>query len=397
MSISGAGVKAMANAANREAVTRFEAALHCLSVCRETRTHGRRASISVLTCATRSSSWGKTRAVWPCCAKLNPGRRPRRCAAARLDCFLLSTHCLLSGDSDQAIAAGECALALASACEQAALQADVHLHLGQAYHARGHYQKAVEVLAWNVEALADPAFRDQAGPAGLFSMHSLPVSVVFRGARRVPRGTGIWTGGDPAGRNRGHPYGLVAAYGSVGLLYLRKGELDKAIPQLERSLALCRSADIRLMLPTVASSLGAAYALGGRPAAALPLLEQAVAQATAMHLMLYYALAVASLSEAYLLADNVEQAHEHAVRALALCQAHKEEGHHAWVLRLLGDIAVRREPPDAEEAAACHQAAQTRARALGMRPLRPLPSGPGLSLLPTGSEHAGWPRTGHRY
>ena len=111
---------------------------------------------------------------------------------------------------------------------------------------------------------------------------------------------------------------------------------------------------------------------GRRPAAALPLLEQAVAQATAMHLMLYYALAVASLSEAYLLADNVEQAHEHAVRALALCQAHKEEGHHAWVLRLLGDIAVRREPPDAEEAAACHQAAQTRARALGMRPSSPI-------------------------
>jgi tetratricopeptide (TPR) repeat protein len=161
----------------------------------------------------------------------------------------------------------------------------------------------------------------------------------------------------------------VAAYGSVGLLYLRKGELDKAVPQLERSLALCRSADILLMLPTVASSLGAAYALGGRLAAALPLLEQAVAQATAMHLMLYHALTVASLSEAYLLAGDVAQAHEHAVRALALCQAHKEEGHHAWVLRLLGDIAVRREPPDAEEAAACYQVAQTRARALGMRPL----------------------------
>ena len=135
------------------------------------------------------------------------------------------------------------------ACEQAALQADVHLHLGQAYHARGHYQKAVEVLAWNVEALADPAFRDQAGPAGLFSMHSLPVSVVFRSSARSPKDWHMdrrrsgW-------QKPGHPYGLVAAYGSVGLLYLRKGELDKAIPQLERSLALCRSADIRLMLPT---------------------------------------------------------------------------------------------------------------------------------------------------
>jgi tetratricopeptide (TPR) repeat protein len=167
----------------------------------------------------------------------------------------------------------------------------------------------------------------------------------------------------------GHPYGLVAAYGSVGLLYLRKGELDKAIARLERSLALCHSADIPLMLPTVASSLGAAYALDGQLTAALPLLEQAVAQASAMHLMVYHPLAVAALSEAYLLAGNVELAHEHAMRALALCQEYKEEGHYAWVLRLLGEVAAHRDPPDAEQAAASYQAALTHATALGMRPL----------------------------
>jgi RNA polymerase sigma-70 factor, ECF subfamily len=62
----------------------------------------------------------------------------------------LSTHYLVSGDSDPAIVAGERALALATTCEQVALQADARLHLGQAYHVRGHYQKAVEVLTWTL-------------------------------------------------------------------------------------------------------------------------------------------------------------------------------------------------------------------------------------------------------
>jgi tetratricopeptide (TPR) repeat protein len=109
--------------------------------------------------------------------------------------------------------------------------------------------------------------------------------------------------------------------------------------------------------------------MDGQLTAALPLLEQAVAQASAMHLMVYHPLAVAALSEAHLLAGNVELAHAHAMRALALCQAHKEEGHYAWVLRLLGEVATHRDPPDAEQAAASYQAALTHATALGMRPL----------------------------
>ena len=44
---------------------------------------------------------------------------------------------------------------------------------------------------------------------------------------------------------------------------------------LERSLALCQSADIPQFIPPGAASvLGAAYALAGRTAEALPLLDQ---------------------------------------------------------------------------------------------------------------------------
>ena len=366
-----AGSKAMANAANREAVTHFEAALHCLR--RLPTDQDRRAQVidvcldmrnALLPLGENARCLTVLHEAEPLAEDLDDALRLGWIAS------FLSTHYLVNGDSDQAIAAGERALALATACEHTALQADVRLHLGQAYHARGHYQQAVEVLTWNVEALADPAFQVQDGPTGLFSMHSLPWLVWCLGELGAfPEGLAHGEEAVRLAEAVGHPYGLVAAYGSVGLLYLRKGELDKAIARLERSLALCRSADIPLMLPTIASSLGAAYALDGQLTAALPLLEQAVAQASAMHLMVYHPLAVASLSEAHLLAGNVELAHEHAMRALALCQEHKEEGHYAWVLRLLGEVAAHRDPPDAAQAAASYQAALTHATALGMRPL----------------------------
>ena len=59
-----------------------------------------------------------------------------------------------------------------------------------------------------------------------------------------------------------------------------------------------------------------------------------------------------------------------AIRALELSQAHKERGHQAWALRLLGDIAMHRNPPDFEQAKTHYQQALVLANELGMRPLQ---------------------------
>jgi tetratricopeptide (TPR) repeat protein len=165
------------------------------------------------------------------------------------------------------------------------------------------------------------------------------------------------------------PFALVAAYGTLGLLYLRKGELPQAIPMLERSLSLCQAANILLMLPTVAANMGAAYALCGRLAEALPLLEQAVAQAAAGRLMVHHALQIAALSEAYLLASRLQEAQATAERALELARARQERGHEAYTLRVLGAIAAQWIPARAEPAMAFYQQALALANELGMRPL----------------------------
>src|SRR5205823_5295992 len=167
-----------------------------------------------------------------------------------------------------------------------------------------------------------------------------------------------------------HPFSRVLASWAVGFWALRHGDLLQALPVLERALALAQRAHIRLAVPWVAATLGGAYTLAGRTAEALPLLEQAVVQAVAMRYMVDYALRVGWLGEAYLLAGRLDEASTQAQRALAFSQAHQERGHEAYALRLLGEVAARRTPPETEQAEAHYQQALTLAEELGMRPLQ---------------------------
>src|SRR4029434_1387115 len=74
----------------------------------------------------------------------------------------------------------------------------------------------------------------------------------------------------------------------------------------------------------------------------------------------------------------LEEAQALAERALALARAHQERGHQAYALRILGEIAVRRKPPESEQAGEYYRQALTLAEALGMRPLQaPCPLGLG--------------------
>ena len=120
----------------------------------------------------------------------------------------------------------------------------------------------------------------------------------------------------------------------------------------------------------MAAALGAAYTLGGRVADAVPLLTQAMEQTIATEMGGYQALCSLPLGEAHLLAGRLEEAHALAERALALAHEHQERGNQAYALRLLGDIAAHRAPPDVDHAAAHYRQALALAEDLGMRPLQ---------------------------
>ena len=71
-----------------------------------------------------------------------------------------------------------------------------------------------------------------------------------------------------------------------------------------------------------------------------------------------------------MLAGHLEEAHTLAARTLAFAREHQERGNEAYALRLLGEIAAHRVPPDVDEAATHYHQAITLAEELGMRPLQ---------------------------
>jgi tetratricopeptide (TPR) repeat protein len=119
----------------------------------------------------------------------------------------------------------------------------------------------------------------------------------------------------------------------------------------------------------IAATLGAGYTLGGRVTDAVPLLSQALEQATTTGYIVMWARCSLSLGEAHRVAGRLEEAHALAERALAHARAHQERGQEAYALRLLGDIAAQRKPPERERGEAHYHQALALADELGMRPL----------------------------
>jgi tetratricopeptide (TPR) repeat protein len=135
-------------------------------------------------------------------------------------------------------------------------------------------------------------------------------------------------------------------------------------------MGICQDEDMPAFFSMMAAHLGAAYTLAGRVADAVPLLTQAMEQAIAIEMVAHQAICGLSLGEAQLLAGRLEEAHTLAERVLAHARAHGERGHEAYALRLLGEIAAHRAPPQVEPAKTHYRQALALAEELGMRPLQ---------------------------
>jgi predicted ATPase len=367
-----AGAKAFARSALREAIACFEQALVAVEHLPESQERREQAVDLRLDMRNALIALGAHGAMFE-----------HLCAAERLAASLddhrrlgwvsayLSNYFCNTGAQDRAVATGQRALAIAMASEDFALEVMATFFLGILYLSLGDYRQAVHYHRKNVETLTGEWLHERFGEAGLPSVFSrawLDSSLAELGefAEGMVRGEETV---QIAETTVDQPFTLSHAYLGVGLLHLRKGDLPQAIAVLERSLGICQAGDVQLLLPLVASPLGYAYALSGRLAEALPLLEQAVEQSAATRTMLFYPLLVAHLGEAYLLAGRIEDASQQARHAFERSRDLKQRGHEAYALRLLGEIAAQRQPPDAEAAVAAYRQAMTLADELGMRPL----------------------------
>jgi tetratricopeptide (TPR) repeat protein len=290
---------------------------------------------------------------------------PRRLGQVSI---FMNQHFFITGDPDQAIAAGQHALAMTSG--DVGLHAVANNYLGMAYHTQGEYQQAIAYCRRTVAALDDALRRDRFGQVILPAVASrtfLAWSLAEMG--QFAEGLAIGEEGCRIAEAVGLPGSLMFAYFGAGLPSLRQGDLAQALPRLERAVRLCQEADLPLWFPWVAWALGLAYVLSKRVTDALVLLAQAVEQSASLGRWAYHALFVATLGEALLRAGHLVEARHRAEQALAFARTHKERSHEAWALRVLGEMAAQRDPPDGAEAATYYRQSLALADALGMRPL----------------------------
>lgn len=362
-----AGVKSATRSANREAVSYLEQALAALQRLPETRETLEQ--IIDLRCDLRNVhlSLGEherilehLHAAQSLAETLNDERRLGRILG------YLSTHFFLAGEHDRALGSGERARAIARTLGDLPFQTEVNQRLAFVYHATGAYPRAIELMRWNIDALpGDLALQATTGPnlTAVLSRYFLVRCLCEQG--EFAEALGHSKEGIELGESVTRRDSLAIATIGMGVTYSYKGDLNRAIPHLERALGICRTASLLQFIPWAASPLGLTYALSSQRADALSLLEEAVTYRNCG----YESFATAALAEGYLLAGRTPDALSLAERALALSRERGERGQEAWSLRLLGEIHAHTHSSDIEKARRAYEEARDLAGALGMRPL----------------------------
>jgi class 3 adenylate cyclase/tetratricopeptide (TPR) repeat protein len=367
-----AGDKAMTQSAYREAVGYFEQALGALPHLPERRATHEQAidlRLALRTALYPSGDVGRILAVL---------REAEALAEALADhhrlgqvLLFLSQQFYREGAYDRAIVAAQRVLAIATASGDAVLHARAHYYCALAYEVQTAYRQAIDGFGAIVAAL------DGAQRYERFGQVTLPAVVARANAAGCHAELGLFTAGKTLGEEglriaeaAAHPVSLMIALWGLGLLALRQGDLQQALPRLAQAVSICQDADLPSWFPRMAAPLGAAYTLAGRVADARPVLTQAMAQTTAMGRVDFQARCRLPLGEVQLVAGQLEEAQTLAQQALTHARAHQERGHEAYALRLIGEIAARREPPETEQAEAYYCQALALAEELGMRPLQ---------------------------
>jgi len=275
----------------------------------------------------------------------------------------------VTGEHHQAIEVGQRALAIAAESDDRELEIEAQYRTGQAYFAVADYRRALDLLSRCAEGAGEGRRPHLSPLSPLFAPWSLTwLALTLTSLGRFVEARSHALQALRIAEGAEHPFTLAETLTGIGGLSLAQGDYDASIEALERARVVVDT--WKLQPWAVLGRLGYALALSGRLAQGREFLEEVVRSATTMSSMgVGRAMQLAWLGEALLLEGRVDDAERRAHEALSLAQRQQERGHEAWSLRLLGDIASRRDPCDAETAENYYLEALTLADELGMRPL----------------------------
>jgi class 3 adenylate cyclase/tetratricopeptide (TPR) repeat protein len=274
----------------------------------------------------------------------------------------------LTGRHDQAVKAGEKALALAQEVGDEQLTILARVELGVAYSIGAHLRHAEPLLKAALVSLdALPAATHGQHTAWLRRRALMGLVRTLAGTGRFPEAIQRGEEALRLAEDLGHPAPIAGALERLGFAHYYRGDARRSIELYERSLTLSRDREVHDVVQRASAHLGAAHVLVGRIDDAVSYLERAVAAGESSNSVDPFALV--SLGEAYLRCGRREEAHVCATRALALCREHGQRGNEAHVRWLLGELASARGRNSVAEADTHYREALAIADELGMRPL----------------------------
>ncbi|HEV2054614.1 MAG TPA: adenylate/guanylate cyclase domain-containing protein [Methylomirabilota bacterium] len=270
------------------------------------------------------------------------------------------------GEPRAGLEAGQRALSIAVQLDSLPLKVAASYFLGQLHHARGDYVAAIEILEQVVAWLPDELAFDRLGmaaPPSVFARTWLAFSRAETGAFAEALAQGAEA--LRIAEALDHPYGLYHGHLAVGTVRSLKGDVELAMPALERALRIAAESSMPAMGRPTAAQLGSVYGLIGRVEEATAVLEDGLGEA--VHRWdAFLPLNVFALAQVYLLGGRIVEAEQAATRALELAQRQEQRGNEARAMWVLGEIAARSAPAEAEGR---YRSALALAGELGMRPL----------------------------
>jgi tetratricopeptide (TPR) repeat protein len=278
----------------------------------------------------------------------------------------LTNYFTVMMDLPRAIEYGEGALRIAESIHDTRLEIVTNAYLGIACYGFGDYARAAALARRNVTRLEGDIARDRFGMAQFPAVYSRTV-LALADAETGDFAEGVASGEEAVrlGEQLEHAHSLIFGCLGLGQALHRRGDFARAASVLARAFDLCQTADVPVVMSTVAAPLASSLVRSGRVDEALRLLELAIQRAIAIGDPYGRWLRTAGMAEAYLVSGRAPEALPLALRARELTRVVKSRGTEVHALLLLAEVRTAEGAADAEGYLAPALALATE---LGMRP-----------------------------
>jgi tetratricopeptide (TPR) repeat protein len=233
------------------------------------------------------------------------------------------------------------------------------------HYIRGEYERVVELATDNLATL--PAF-GLGAPASVNERGLLVMSLAQLG--KFAEAAEYEAEAIRLAEPTQHAFYVGVAHRAAGTLHLLKGDWARACSLIEHWIAVVRTGNVGLLLPSAVNSSAWVLAQLGEASEALNRIREGellVEHQAARGIVTYRAWACYALGRACLLLGRLDEARHLGDRAVD--SSPDQPGDAAHALHLLGDIATHPDRFDAASGAAHYRKALALAEPRGMRPL----------------------------